>query len=325
MGKIDLGKVRGTQIYAGPQVTGTGAQGEIFRETGISKAYEGDLYINTDSFSEDKGNIYECVLSGDAQTAKWRYQGNIRGPKINTVNHLKSTSTEEALSAYQGKRIFDMMKNAGMLSRDVIVKCDLTVYGLKVTIDNVDTEITLTIDGKEYKYIHTASGETETTKINIPLGINIGMEKNGGVLTEINSTNAYIYAYELTDVSASKIFTKNVELWNAINENEQSHEITGTVVDGGETISMGKIHKLVNGIKKRFYPVTHAKAVWFNKAENETVYDAVEKCLKGGFVIQDDAKITTTTLKFEVMGKIDIPIETSNIVVSPNMGLKIID
>lgn len=281
MNTINLGKVRGNMIYTGGAVVGSSAAGVIFDATGIEKAYEGDIYINLDSSSIYNGNVYECVTPGSPDIAKWIYKGSIRGPKVSTVNNLKSTSTEDALAAYQGTRLFDMMINAGVFSKNVIVDCDQIVYGLNVVIDNVDSVLTLVVGGIEYKYNHVSSGTAENKKISIVLGENIGMPQSGGVINEIQSTEAYIYAYELTDASATKIYSKNIDLWDAINEALLSHEITGQVIDGEETLAMGSIHKFVNGLKKVFYPITHAKAVWFDKANKKTVHDVITEMLSG--------------------------------------------
>lgn len=292
MNTINLGKVRGNMIYTGGAVVGSSAAGVIFDATGIEKAYEGDIYINLDSSSIYNGNVYECVTPGSPDIAKWIYKGSIRGPKVSTVNNLKSTSTEDALAAYQGTRLFDMMINAGVFSKNVIVDCDQIVYGLKVVIDNVDSVLTLVVGGIEYKYNHISSGTAENTKISIVLGENIGMPQSGGVINEIRSTEAYIYAYELTDASATTIYSKNINLWDAINEALLSHEVTGTVIDGEETLFMGPIHKFVNGIKKAFYPITHAKAVWFDKANKRTVHDEISELNKNCLKVRARASIS---------------------------------
>lgn len=279
MKTVDLGKVRGNMIYSGGAVTGSSAAGVIFDATGIEKAYAGDIYINLDASGQYNGCIYECIKPGAPDAATWSYKGSIRGPKVPTVNNLKSTSTEDALAAYQGKRIMDMMIEAGVFGKTVIVDCDLTAYGVKMTIDNVDSTFKITVDGKEYTYNYTASGTVDKTTVSVVLGENIGMQKSGGVVSKITSSNAYIYSYKLTDSSMVEIYSKNTELWTVINELAQSHEVTGTVIDGEETLAMGPIHKFINGIKRMFYPITHAKAVWFNKTENKTVYDVVEELM----------------------------------------------
>lgn len=281
MGIVDLGKVRGTQTYTGNKITGSNANATVFPETGIAKAYEGDLYINTDVLSEFKGNVYECTVAGEPDAAKWIFKGSIRGPKVDTVNNLKSTSTEDALSAYQGKRLLDMMKEAGVFSRKVVVDYDGTVFGAKLTIDNVNSTFSFLINGREYKYTYEAAGKAETTTLSVSLGTNLGMEANGGILTEIRSSAANIYYYVLTDNTSAGVYSKTVDIWESVNDNKQSHEITGTIVDGDETFYDGPIKKVVNGIKKVFFPITHAKAVWFEKKNGVTVYDKIVELVSG--------------------------------------------
>lgn len=179
MGIINLGKVRGTQIYTGKKLTGTSAAG-ISASTGIAKAYQGDIYINTDtSDDENRGNVYECTEGGVATAAKWVYTGNIRGPKVKVIDSLTNTSTTDAVSANQARL-------------------------LKLKDEKLES-----------------------------------------------------------DVEALK----------------GCNEIEGTIMDGGN-YSRGNVYSILSGVKKIFYPITHAKAVWYSKNENRTVEDEIED-LKG--------------------------------------------
>lgn len=277
MKKVNLGKVRGTQIYTGDAITGTSSEAAIYPESGISEAYVGDLYINVHSTSSNRGNIYICTMSGDANNAEWSYQGNIRGPEVSVINNLKSASTTDALAAYQGKKIYDLLVASGIFTKHCVIGYDSKVYGVKVTIENISTELTLTVDGTDYFYTYTAYGNAETTTLSVTLGGSIGMPDIGGVLTEIKSSNSYIYAIELTDNSGVAVYAKNTELWDTVNEVLQTHEITGTITDGTEIIRTGLIYKFLKGIKTLFYPITHAKAVWYKKENNITVYDQIKR------------------------------------------------
>lgn len=279
MSVVDLGKVRGAQIYTGTAVTGTSGTGQIFEMTGITKAYVDDLYINVDNTSESKGNIYGCTVGGDAETAKWSYRGNLRGPGADVVNSLESTSTDKGLAAYQGKRLYDMLKEAGIFSKSCVVESTDKVYGLKVTIDNVTTQLTLTVDGTDYKYNHEKSGTATRTTVSISVGTAIGMANNGGVVNEIKTSNGYIYAYELLNASSVSILKKNMDLWELINKTAQGHEVSGEITDGTEVTKTGPVSKFLNGAKKLFYPITHSKAVWYNKSKGRTVYDEIADLL----------------------------------------------
>lgn len=85
--EIDLGKVTGdkgeqgdpgSQWYYGTAITGTESTGTVFPGSGIENATVNDKYLNTGTGS-DSGNVYTCVLAGDADTAQWSYAGSIRG------------------------------------------------------------------------------------------------------------------------------------------------------------------------------------------------------------------------------------------------------
>lgn len=273
MSTVDLGKVRGTQIYTGSAMTGTSSVGKVFA-TGIAKAYVGDVYINTDASSNERGNVYECVLSGNASTAKWSYTGNVKGPAVEVVNNLESTSTTEALCAYQGTRLYQLLVDSGILCKSYVFENTEKVYGIRLTIANVKTTISMTIDGGTYKYTSSASGSSEKRTVTITVGTNLGLSQSGGVVTKIVSSDAYMYSVELLDSSSATIY-KSEEIWDCINAIKERCEIAGTVTDGTENVMTGNLYKFLNGVKNFFYPITHAKAVWYSKSNSQTVYDKI--------------------------------------------------
>lgn len=61
---------------AGTGVTGTSTTPTVFSGSGVESAKAGDMYLNTST-----GNVYTCTLGGDAATAEWKYEGNIKGAK----------------------------------------------------------------------------------------------------------------------------------------------------------------------------------------------------------------------------------------------------
>lgn len=281
MGKMNLGRVKGTMIYSGSKITGTSSAGKIFPTSGIAKACIGDMYINTDSSSEDnKGNVYECNTAGDAATAMWYYKGNIRGPKVQVINNLQSTSTTEALGAYQGKVLWDTLVNAGVLARSVLVSTNAPVGSVSLKIDNINTVITLIVDGSRYTYPYVATGTSKETTINIGLA-SVGVPSGRGNVTKIESTNANIYYFKIKDPGAGGIYEREVNLWDAIIEATENHEIRGSILIGGENVFIANIYKYVDKIKKLIYPITHAKSVWFDK--NRTVHDEISD-LKENFI-----------------------------------------
>lgn len=274
MNRINLGKVRGTSIYTGEAITGTNSLGAVFVDTGISKGYVGDLYINTKANTEDCGNVYECLQSGTAVEAVWGYKGNIRGPQVILDDTLESTSRTKALSAYQGKVLNEKIVNSGCYAKSIPVVNDAVVHGIKVILENESTTVTVTIGGKEL------SGTYEKNENGTEGSVTIVAGTDAGVVTQISSTDAYIKSYTLYDSSSEEIFSEELKVWDYVGELMEDIASSGSVVDGAETIKTGILSKMFGGVRKILYPITHAKAVWFDKAENKTVYDAVTENAK---------------------------------------------
>lgn len=70
----------GSMWYYGDDITGTNTSGTVFAGSGITAANAGDKYLNI-STGDDKGNVYNCTVAGDASKAQWTYIGNIEGPQ----------------------------------------------------------------------------------------------------------------------------------------------------------------------------------------------------------------------------------------------------
>ena len=274
MNRINLGKVRGTSIYTGEAITGTNSLGAVFVDTGISEGYVGDLYINTKANTEDCGNVYECLQSGTAAEAVWGYKGNIRGPQVILDDTLESTSRTKALSAYQGKVLNEKIVNSGCYAKSVPVVNDAVVHGIKVLVENESTTVTVTIGGK------VLSGTYVKNKTGTEGSVTIVAGTDAGVVTQISSTNAYIKAYTLYDSSSEEIFSKELKVWDYVGELMGNITSSGNIIDGTETVKTGIMSKLFGNIRKNLYPITHAKAVWFDKSQNKTVYDEME-AIKG--------------------------------------------
>ena len=77
------------------------------------------------------------------------------------------------------------------------------------------------------------------------------------------------------DASNNLVYTDNISSWGAIEDIRQQMEESGTVVDGDDTLATGILAKVKNGVKKVFYPISHAKAIWYSIKENKTVYDVI--------------------------------------------------
>lgn len=99
-GNAGAAGTRGNLIYTGTAITGTSTTATIFSTSGITSALVGDIYIN-----KSTGNLYTCSVAGNAATAKWAYNTNIKGPKGETFdptalqNAINATNT--SLSNYQ--------------------------------------------------------------------------------------------------------------------------------------------------------------------------------------------------------------------------------
>ena len=57
-----------TYTYKGTKITGTSTTAKVFKDSGISNAAVGNLYLNT-----EKGHVYKCTTAGKASEAKWKY------------------------------------------------------------------------------------------------------------------------------------------------------------------------------------------------------------------------------------------------------------
>lgn len=93
----------GSVIYSGSAITGTSTTPTVYA-TGLESVNDVDYYINNDSLSASYQNKYKCTLGGDAATALWAYDSNVRGApgtgNLNTVNSkLPDVSGNVDLSA----------------------------------------------------------------------------------------------------------------------------------------------------------------------------------------------------------------------------------
>lgn len=81
----------GVMVYSGTAITGTSTTPTTYA-TGITLAYVGDRYHYNGTVDAQRGNVYKCTLGGDADTALWVYDGNIRGVagsgSVSTVNGI---------------------------------------------------------------------------------------------------------------------------------------------------------------------------------------------------------------------------------------------
>ena len=275
MGQTNLGRVRGSMWYAGTGITGTETTPTVYSDSGVTKAYTLDKYLNTDT-----GNVYECVTAGAANTAEWVYTGCIQGPMPEVVNSLTSSSTTKALSAAQGKLLNDRITAAGLYPYTVLPKTAQTAYTAQITIENVSTTLQFLDDAENTgTYSYTKTGDADTAVVNVSIGTTIGFPSSGAVITSIGSSEAVIYGYKLFDNDSQVVFQDTPNLWDGINANDENVKAGGTVSEtyNGTTVNSrdGIISRMIDGVRTALYPITHAKATWFNKQANKTMYDAV--------------------------------------------------
>ena len=86
--------VRGTVTYSGTAITGTSTTPTAYA-TGIAAAIAGDRYRYNGTAAANVGNEYVCTQGGDAASALWAYDCNVRGAQGNgTVNSVDSVAPD---------------------------------------------------------------------------------------------------------------------------------------------------------------------------------------------------------------------------------------
>ena len=278
MSTINLGRVRGTMWYTGSGITGTSTTPAVFSGSGVTQAYVGDMYMHTGATY--KGNVYQCTTAGDASTAEWAYLTAIVGSMPELADNLTTASATVALSAKQGKILNEMIQQLGGMPYMVKPRTVETSYLLTIEIDDVDTTITLTdMDGNTgtYEYEGTSSGSPVTK--NITIGTGIGFAQAGAVIDLIRSSSAQIYGYALYDNDSNELWSDEPNLWEHVVEVEQEIEpdaqLTETYGNDSASYISAQLRKWFDGSMNLLYPITHAKAVWWNKLAGKTLYEKI--------------------------------------------------
>lgn len=70
MGKLNLGRAKGSMWYTGDAMSGKSTEGAVFQNSGIDFAYENDMYFCKN------GDVYQCIAGGNPDTAMWAYVGS---------------------------------------------------------------------------------------------------------------------------------------------------------------------------------------------------------------------------------------------------------
>ena len=271
--ELNLGRVVGSIWYSGIGITGNSTTPTKYPDSGVTKALADDMYLNVTG--NDRGNVYRCSTGGDADTAEWVYVGSILGASPDVIDNLESTATTKALSANQGKVLKDILDNAGLEPLVVTPTLGQATYTASLVIEDKTTTFTVTdMDDNTGTYSYTGQGGT-TAIVNITIGTSIGLPQSGAIIKSIASSDARIKSYVLYDSASTEIFSETPSLWAHITDDEQNIIPSTNITDGANTYKSGIISKIIDGVRTALYPITHAKAVWFSKTRNETVYDKI--------------------------------------------------
>ena len=276
-GEVGKKGERGSRWSDGVYITGTSTEPTAY-PTGILDSLPEDYYLNPET-----GNIYRCTQGGDENTALWVFVSNIKGAMPDVENSFSSTSRKNALSANAGRILYEKLGAAGIFPKSLRVSCEELIFAIKLLIENRDTHIIIEdIDGNQGLYTYAQAGNEDTAEVVIWIGTAIGLS-NGAVIRNIASTDAEILKYELHDEDDEMVYEYRPEVWEVLNELLLSHERTLVVTEeqGEETVSYPayEFRQDVNGERQLGFPITHAKAIWWDKGKNKTLYDKVQEGL----------------------------------------------
>lgn len=263
----NLGRVQGSMWYSGIDITGNSTTPTSY-DTDIDYAREKDLYLNTQN-----GNVYACTTGGDAETAKWVYNCNIAGPMAEIIDNLRTDSATKALSARQGKVLNDKILG-GLYPTIVEPNTTEKSYILEATIRNVDGTIYVTSDTESISQSFVAIGVNETYQVSITLGIAAGFSEEGINLKSVEFSGG-IHSLTLKDDNGDVIFTQDFTIWSAINQALDQVKLDGYITDGSDTYHIADVKKDIDGVETDVFPISHAKAVWYDKTNNQTVHDKI--------------------------------------------------
>ena len=279
MNTLVIGKVRGNMWYVGDGVTGSSTTAAVFPESGVTKAYVGDLYLHLEPNDDDNGHVYQCTLKGNASTAKWVYVGNIIGPMPDLCDELTSTSTTMAATANAVRKLKNLIDTAGIYPKEISFNYTETDYSMSLTIENISTTITITdSDGNEGTHSYTKAGNTDDVTVNINIGQDIGYVSEGAVVVKVASSAAAIKNAKLYG-NDGLVCDITPNMWGAVNELaaeiKPGATITGGSGDDAYSYRAGNISKKIAGVLTALFPVTHAKAVWMDQIGGNTVHDEI--------------------------------------------------
>ena len=251
-----LGRVVGERIYDGTGITGTSTTATVFSDSGVQKALPGDKYINTDT-----GNVYKCVVGGAASSATWVWIMCIKSNQWNLIDSLTSDSAADALTARMGKKLKGMIDDINFGSTQINCDNEENVTSIEMTIENADTVLTITdSDGNIGTYSYEASGLSDTTTLTFST-TDCGLS-GAVVVKKVESSEAVISELSLL-VGTDVVYEADLGIWENINNAADNVSVGATITDNGTNYKTGIVSKLINGVRKTLYPITHAMAVWY--------------------------------------------------------------
>ena len=260
-----IGRVVGERIYDGTGITGTNTTETTFPDSNVSNALTGDKYINTDT-----GNMYRCVVGGDASIATWVWITCLKSNQWNLVNSLISDSTKDALTAAMGKRLKKLIDDVQVGTTELYCENEEVVTAIEMIIENVDTTLTFTDDVEETgTYEYTASGSLSEKKIEVLIAdTGLGLYTT---IKKVKSSDAKILELKMLN-GLNVVYEAELGIWENLNDTEDNIKAGATITDGDMNLKTGVISKLINNVRTLVYPITHAMAVWYEFGET-TVKD----------------------------------------------------
>lgn len=169
---------RGSVWNSGTDMSGSSSTANYYSYSGAPASRVGDYYLNTSS-----GNIYRCTTAGTGASAKWTYQGCIKGIKGDKGDKGESPSnvmTTDTAQTVSGKKTFT--NAAGVTAQDPSTnqRSTLSPGGLVIGIGNKNAS-----SSSPTKYLNL---NTDGIVINEDLGgqsgnsVQLLFPKSGGTL-----------------------------------------------------------------------------------------------------------------------------------------------
>lgn len=275
-----LGVVRGSKWYSGGGISGNNTTPMVYQNSGVSKAYIDDYYINLTA-SEDRGKIYVCTKAGAPDEAEWAYDGSIAGPEPDLINSVNSTSTTKALTANMGRYLFELIQSSVTYTRDIFPNVTKPAAAIRVTFENKDTTFTIHTKNDDVSIPYQADSSGDIVTKTYQIGRTTGFTSDAEVVSRIEFSDATLRSYALLDSDSNVIQEETPSIWNHINiaENNISEgvSLSEAYESGGEektaSFQTARITKVLDGIRRTLFPVTHVKAVWWNVNDSTSLYD----------------------------------------------------